>query len=460
VSSNDRQRMELVLQHLLRRPKLFKSSMVFVDRDGYFSCEPDLDWVYKCALGYMNAFDGMPTLESLLMELGGVEHMNIRAKLKEWFALPKDHEWSDLLVQDELQDFSSGVRRRELLEAVEDADDRYKFRDAMARTMQAESVDLFSEVKSTNPFSDIRKNMETAVRVPTGVDFIDLALEGGVRKGEVIGFIVPTSGGKTTLALQIADAQIRHGKHVAYLSTEQRLAGDISVRCFTLGARTSQDAFKYGYDKVDKDILETLNNVSETWLKYFHFFDCTSQNAMDVASALNPIRSMQEAGIFPEIVILDWWGRMKDRILGAQEKSLTDNQLRTASRNLLQDLKDQTELLGVTTMVTHQMAGAVAEKGPKHKPSSHSAQEDKNFNNMMDFCFTISKKDAQSRVNLANDKARSTGNNSVRLTLDGAHCLFRMCDDPDHTIDAMMPDASALLPPHGVTSVGYATKDA
>jgi hypothetical protein len=435
----------MVLQHLLRRPSIFKASLGSLAENDYFEDDAELSWVYKCAVAYYENFNEPPTEGSLLVELDGPEHTQMRGYIKEWFSLPDTYSWSDKLVKDEILEFVAGSRLTAMREAMDEGDigNRHDMREVLADSLGVITTDMFGDTPDLNPFTDIKAHMETAVRHPTGVDFIDNILDGGVRPGEVLGFVIPTSGGKTTLGLQLADAQVMQARHVAVLSSEQRLKGDISVRCFTLGARTHQNAFKEGYDQAEPEIREALDLVSPAWLKYFHFFDQTSLNVDNIASAFAPIYKLKSQGETPYIVVIDWWGRLKDRIMGAQQKHLSDAQERKLSRSLLQDVKDVSEDLGVTTIVLHQMAGAVAERGHKHKPSSHSAQEDKNFNNMMDFCFTISKKDpANGRVTLRADKARSTANNEVKLVLDGGHCLFRMTDGPDNYVEdlATMPE--------------------
>jgi RecA/RadA recombinase len=438
----------VVLQHLLRLPQKFlvQSREALSEGEGYFADEPDLDNVYQLALEYFDTFGGeYLTYDALSTALSEPEQLTLRDTIRRWYALPEDHEWSITMVREEIKEFQARAEKESLQEYFyDDSVSRDSLREQLKSSLHRIDRDIFGSKESQNPFDDMEGNLQTAVRIPSGVDFLDEVLEGGVRPGECLGFVIPTSGGKTTLGLQIADAQVRQGKYVAYLSSEQRLQGDISVRCFTLAARTYQGAFKEGWSQVEPHIQEVLRKQKPSWKKYFHFFDCTDLNVPTVAQAFSPVRDMVERGMRPSFVVIDWWGRLKNRIMQAQPHRLSDNQERKLQQELLQNVKDEAESLGVTVVVLHQMAGAVAERGPKHKPSSHSAQEDKNFNNMMDFCFTFPKKDAHNRTRCIADKARSSGNNEVPLVLDGAHCLFRMQDGPDHFMDDMALPEPAL----------------
>jgi RecA/RadA recombinase len=444
VSSEERSLKLVVLQHLLCRPNLFRASVESLRKVDFFEGDTDLQWTYQIAVAYYDTFKKQVTEGALLVDLSGPEYTEMRNQVKTWFALPDDYGWSDDFVKQEILEFLGGKSMDKVRDALDEVDDRVTLRETLHGALQEVNNNVFGDIEDQNPFSDILGNLQMSSRNPTGVDFIDEILDGGVRVGEVLGFVIPTSGGKTTLGLQFADACVRQGEHAAILSSEQGLKGDITVRCFTLASRGHQRDFKDPENMVP-EVKAKLMEAQPAWNKYFHFFDQRQLSVDTMQGAFNPIYQLKEKGMLPRIVVIDWWGRLKNRIMAAQPYRLSDNQLRNLSQQLLQEVKDQTEILGVTTVVLHQMAGAVAERGPKHKPSSHSAQEDKNFNNMMDFCFTVSKKDPHDNVWLRADKARSTANNEQRLKLDGGHCLFRMAEGPDNFVEDM-----AMLPEEGL----------
>jgi hypothetical protein len=87
---------------------------------------------------------------------------------------------------------------------------------------------------------------------PTGVDFLDEFMDGGVLKGEMIVVVAPTGLGKTTLGIQLAveGAQREYGKVLAgdpdagywyYFSYESHLAPEIWNRVYSYAAYIHRD---------------------------------------------------------------------------------------------------------------------------------------------------------------------------------------------------------------------------
>ena len=80
-----------------------------------------------------------------------------------------------------------------------------------------------TDVVPTNIFEDLEGNLESVERVATGVEFLDIILNGGTIDGESIGILAPSGGGKSTVANMILAACVRRKVHCWYFSTEQKL---------------------------------------------------------------------------------------------------------------------------------------------------------------------------------------------------------------------------------------------
>lgn len=63
-------------------------------------------------------------------------------------------------------------------------------------------------------------NEDATRKIPTGLEMLDLALGGGVEKGEMFYFLAPPKGGKSTFLLNMAFAASRRRKKVLFCSFE------------------------------------------------------------------------------------------------------------------------------------------------------------------------------------------------------------------------------------------------
>jgi len=159
-----------------------------------------------------------------------------------------------------------------------------------------------------------------------------------------------------------------------------------------------------------------------------------------IDSLFKILQDLRDEGIDVSSMIIDWWGRIRDALIMSLEKTnVGDNEIRRLSRTWLHRMRTLAKENGVKLMIFHQLAGAVAERSTKHRPSSHSAQEDKNFNNMFDYCFTGGRKDENDEMVLIADKARTGANLEVRLKLNGACCKFEVADNPNDTVSLEEP---------------------
>ena len=170
--------------------------------------------------------------------------------------------------------------------------------------------------------------------------------------------------------------------------------------------------------------------VKEEWKTYFHFVDCRKKQGgaqMKIEDLFSPIDRLIDQGCPVDFVVLDWWGRLRSRML-MQMKSGSSSRERNAASDwldtLIQGIKDRNSRMAVL----HQVKGSIAGKGPKAKVTTHDAQEDSNLNNLFEFGFALGKLDSDNRALINCDKARSTARTSGCLMLDGDRGIFKTVD--------------------------------
>lgn len=435
---SNRQFLEMLLRHFLMREHILDAMHVKLKEIDMFSKYPDLNAIYHAVDEYRSVYKGIPSEEALKVEL--LETYNrygipfsmidkIEAMITGWYRIPT---FQDDVVQDNfyriIQDHNANLIRNKI-RITDDPDELLR---VVSNGMSALSENPFTGIHEENPFNDLDFYLSTVKRYKTGVPFIDTILDGGLQLGESAGILAPSGGGKTTLGMQIAHGQVIRNEHVAYFSTEQKLKGDLSTRTCVVATTRPRSDFNKPYRELPFEVQEALCKVAPLWQRYFHFYD--------ISDPITPIRSIQDVfrpvsklideGKPPKIIILDWWGRLRDHMV-IHADIANETALRRSSRDWLHTVKQEAERLGVSAILLHQLSGEQAEKSSNHKPSTHSAQEDKNFNNMFDWAFALGKLDGKNEAFFIADKARAAARTNVKVRLDGAHCRFTYASDTD-----------------------------
>jgi hypothetical protein len=228
--------------------------------------------------------------------------------------------------------------------------------------------------------------------------------------------------------MQGAAASIAKKQHVLIISFEQRLEGDIAGRMYVLASNSKRRDWK-GNDitKVSPAVMERWRRAQPLWAEYLHFYDNWVSAEFPLHSVKNifsVVEKLEKQGQKPDVLWIDWWGRMCGKLESSNSYLKSDYDKRKAHQTWLHEIKSYSEDFGVRTFLMHQLSGAQAAKSSKYLASAHDAMENKNFPQMLDYCFVASKKDSASRVQFKLDKARSTKGDTVTVYLNGECCRF------------------------------------
>jgi RecA/RadA recombinase len=287
-------------------------------------------------------------------------------------------------------------------------------------------VDPYTSSKAVNFFDDDpEKALASLQRTSIGVPFMDEMLEGGPAPGELIGILAPSGGGKSTFSCMAASSVIGLHRHCYYLSTEQKLEGDLASRFYTLATGSHRSVFAAGWANVPSNIKLLFAERKADTNKYSHFVDATQTQYKSLEALFNPIRKARVSGeIVPALIIVDWWGRLADQIALNNPHVKSEADKRQFRRNLLHNMKQYAEELKCPIIILHQLTGQANKKSSKAKITSADAQEDATFNNMFDFCFVFGNRDSDDVFSITTDKARGQARTSRKQQLDGGHCLL------------------------------------
>jgi hypothetical protein len=450
LSKEDYLKKSFIMKAVIRSSRLMSSVGDRIEKCHLFKEFPDLQFIWDSIYGYFKVYHHNVSLSNLDLDLNcrmtrpdhpiEFSRSDLQPLLDEAEAIKDVQEAPivDLLSAYFKQAGLSALRTR--LETGEEID---------LSALQTASESFKTAVlkpRDKNPFRDLDKYLVSMPRIPLGIPFYDKMLKGGTLPGEVTGMIMPTKGGKTTFCCQGVRERVHREEHVAVFSFEQSLEGDLTKRLCVLATHSARS----DWENLEKrtslhpEIQARLEKAMPLWKKYLHVYDDWVQHDMPLYSPkdlFNIVEDMDKAGEKPRFIFIDWWGEMYRKLL-ATTNFKSDFDKRMKSQEWLHEIHALAEKYQVHVIMFHQMSGDESKKSHGgHIGTAHDAQENKNFPNMMDFCFVTTRPNSEDQLIMKLDVARSAGQSQVNLKLDGEHCEFKPVD-MDYSAELMAKKVS------------------
>jgi len=280
--------------------------------------------------------------------------------------------------------------------------------------------------------------------LPTGLPWIDQYL-GGFRKGDVIGLLGPTGGGKSTLmavaAVRMAQNFYNRGENklsvfICYEDPDEKTAhlfysaaAHIDRELFNNPEFWSLFSNRENPKPYDAQLPENRNGkiilgererweaVTQWYRKHFFLLDFSSgvksgnRGSGGVAEIVSTLRRLsEETGMEIGFVAIDYAGLLVNRELARDNRTRNMEQVWRP----LQQLPDQIRTMlamptGATVMLAHQIAGAEVKKIPPYRYLTHwDAQGSKAFAENLHACICLNDRDKGVNVSTMNySKIRS-----------------------------------------------------
>ena len=270
--------------------------------------------------------------------------------------------------------------------------------------------------------------LSTSIKVPVGVRWIDVLSEGGHSKGEVVGVLGPSGGGKSTTAVQVLMAQAKRQQHTVLFTYEQSIVGDFSERlyCHLFGDRPIdffRNTLPSNWSTEDKEIYQHRSALVGPYLHVLDFAKKGTEGgggAKDINDALNTFKKKGQEITY---VIIDWLWPMVTRYCALNNLPTDEENLRTTATTMIHALKTIALEHKVIIIIFHQLNTQMNRASPNKKPVITDAMNLRNFAFLMDVCYLIGNRDKTTNVMwLLTDKNRRSGPKEILGRLVGDYC--------------------------------------
>ena len=294
------------------------------------------------------------------------------------------------------------------------------------KELEQKRLGVSDQVILTNPFENISEHMIRNEVFATGVEFIDTMLNGGPWRHDLLGILAPSSGGKTTLAVQLATSWVRQDdvRHALIMSYEQPLEGDISSRLCSAATGIPVGMFRgKDFEDLTEDVREKLITSKRPIENRFHFADMSTglagvRGVEDIKSIMDQWKLPEEGP--PTLVIIDWFMPCIQRaMLGSNVNTISNEALRMYGNRFMDDLKIMKNNRNAIFIINHQLNAEKAGASSNRKPIWTDAAEWKAFAWFFDVCFAVGTLSEDMIGHFCASKVRATAASSKLVRLRG-----------------------------------------
>lgn len=289
-------------------------------------------------------------------------------------------------------------------------------------------IETRAESAIEEPLMNPDRCLSTSIKVPVGVRWIDVLSDGGHSRGEVVGVLGPSGGGKSTTSVQILMAQAKRQQHTVLFTYEQSIVGDFAERlyCHLFDDRPIDFFRNTPYSKWSDEDKEIWKERSALIGPYLHVLDFAkkgtdgSGGVKDISDALT---SLKKKGQNVTYVIIDWLWPMVTRYCALNDIPTDEDKLRSIATTMIQSLKTVALEHNVIIVIFHQLNTQMNRASPNKKPVITDAMNLRNFSFLMDVCYIIGNRAKDTNVMwLLTDKNRRSGPKEILGRLVGDYC--------------------------------------
>lgn len=438
--------LDLLLIHLLRSEKVLQAALTRVRPEHFTAAEKVYAIIWSCTSDFYKQNKKLIQKDFLIAE--------VRRRLNDdpTFAYPGFIEAVTAVAEmaDKFPDIVEGYAFELLQEFVTIRQFGNKLREVASGGVVTPAIwdDLVNRFQNTtidtavevSPF-DISSMPKLGVRPrhPTGVSFLDTMLGGGVRMGELYGFLAPSGGGKTTLGNQLAVEVSQRNQLTVVMSYEQPVNGEYLIPVYACATKIPRAKWEQINEHVpieavlNPEEIKIFNSTRQMINNNLCFVDMSGLNANGTSftgfGGVDEIRAkldniQQTKGRKIDALIVDWFWPL---VIRAYDRMNLSHGKRIDSRVYAQSVVDSLRALcsqfDCWGWLNHQLNPAEAKK--KRAMSFEDAAELKSFAWYLHGCFCLDKLTEEDQTGTIHfSKARNQKNSSRVVQLHGNVATF------------------------------------
>lgn len=296
-------------------------------------------------------------------------------------------------------------------------------------------------------------------KIPTGINFLDQLLGGGIVFGEHGGCLGPPSGGKSTIANMLLCNLAIQGYNTVLFQFEQSVKynSDIMSRVYSyLTGLPMVNFVNKNYEELTKEAMDALDkcvDISDR-IRVGSFTD--DNVARNVGTIIQSIDDLIESGFQPKFVIIDWLGAVVSEFL--RSATGTDRAYPELAQQIQDTLNSYGKEKNISFFYLHQTDNVAAQKPPSYKPNMHDSYYFKGFAQKLEYCLELGTKSHQPDGRFACwlhcGKVRGAEpDKSVIVLLDGANSKLEATAEGEYrinskghfvSVDRMLADAEDI----------------
>jgi RecA/RadA recombinase len=297
---------------------------------------------------------------------------------------------------------------KEAAASIQTAQDTRALMDTMEQLSHTVSNTRLTSVLPIKTLYQAGQNVKfpDEIRIATGVPFFDQLIGGGTKPGDLIGMIAPTSGGKTTLGVQLQCEVARTGRYVAYFTYEGNYHPEISRRSYGYAGHIPRNIMQNvrDLDGIPAEHRTRLDEYLARFGKYIIPFDMVEGGntpigrggVPEIRAALSHFNGTPDEDGNPrhiDLVVIDQFLPLATRF--NETRGADPSKLMHVMRDQILDLNNMAEIkdLNCAVVLLHQKRTVEQGVSPMKKSGKGEAAEYRAFEQFQDCCIAFGTKD-------------------------------------------------------------------
>jgi len=455
--SFNRHDLETLMCYLVRQPEVVKIAAPMLDIDFFDdTSERAYKLLWSIVLSFWKEYNKIVSKGFLLAEIAKRTENSIEfpdAELVRPAYVIVETSYDTLSEDDLIPDYGFKLLeeflfdRKIVQKLAFDAEDGNISRNVLREYSKTAETISIQRVQPIYPFAGESQLDPVTPRQPTGVTFMDVMMNGGVRSGEFYGLFAPTGGGKTALTIQLATEYARQGKRFGiFVYEESAETPDYRARIYACAARMNlemiEKTIKNGPDDLSEKDRRNYDRARQEIDKNLLLFDMSGNGEVKagfggVAEIRSIVERMEQCGEKLDGIAIDWLLPMLQRRFAIDENNRSSDE-RKYSQVIADEIKQLAQGTGTWVLLCNQIAAAKS----KAKKVHHSdAAEDKSTAWLMNGCFALGALSEESAIgNLAFSKSRGTATGGTIIQLVGNQSRFEALDEEKYEYDERIQD--------------------